>query len=327
MGRGNRPRGIKSYHRPRPRNAREQTALYNKYRGRQKSQRRYFEWFNATRRGISYYNKFRQPYTTYRYREIWPQRTVQRTVPRFTSPNVSSGTALGPLSSPSQGGAPSVANPLSRWSAPSLGYEQQNRDWTIHKPWTQSMNKPPIPQFQEAQRRLSQTRSDYLYTTIPYSHMPPEIGDVAWVNTQQPRQRPKQWPRWEPLTRPFLPDRPWAPDNPPEQPPEQPPENSYKPQKPCWHWDARLQTTVPCSQKKKSFISPLQKNTNQLAQYQHRSTHFGRQQYRSHSNSNSFRFPGSYSRRLFRHTSPMRKRFTYYQNRSQIRRRRQWNRY
>lgn len=224
-----------------PKDAKRQTESYNRNRGRQTYNRSYFEWYNASRRGIKFYNKFRQPYYTYRYREIWPQKTVQRTVPQFRSPNVYSRPSLGPLS---QGALPPSGTPFGH--KPHLSYEQQNKAWNIYKPWTQSLNKPPIPQFKEAQRRLEQTRSDYLYTTIPYSHMPPEIGDLAFVNTQRPRQPARRWPKWEPFTRPFLPDRPWPPDNAPDQPSTPDSPQRVNTENGCYEYSERLQTWIPC---------------------------------------------------------------------------------
>lgn len=261
----------------------------------QRRTRKYFEVYNATNRAIKFFNKFRQPYSTYRHKEIWPQRTVQRTVPRF-SPQPTFETGRGRFIGP-QGVRPPSNTPFG--NKPQLSYEQENKNWTIHKPWTQSMNKPPIPQFKEAQRRLEQSRSDYLYTTIPYSHLPPEIGDLAFVNTQRPRHPPARWPKWEPLTRPLLPDRPLPPPNDPGQP-DIPTSNTYKRPIPCMHWDERLQTWFPCTSLQRKTPRSRRSYDPSYSQYTFSKTRPRRQHYRKRSpawNSRYYRRrPRPYSR-------------------------------
>lgn len=241
-----------------------------------------------TNRAIAIYNRNRPYVSIPRYEQIWSQRTVQRTVPRFSPPNVQTGPTLGPLS---QGALPPSGTPFG--NIPKLPYEQQNKDWTQYNPFHRPLYPPSQKQaLQTATTRAEHQIFDYLRTMLPLTRYAPFIGDLRFLNTQLPRERWKQLP-W--LWRKLLPGVPKIPDIPPEQPTQEPPaQKDINPVRPCYHWDARLQRTVPCSQtlfQKKTYARS--KGPTPLSQRTHYSRHYRR---RYNSRRNYPYYPRNYRR-------------------------------
>lgn len=211
--------------------------------------RLYMRSYNATRRALAIYNANRPITYTKRYRQVY-SATVQRTLPRPMNlppnynPQFPRGLAQGPPT-PSAGA-------LSYWKTPSLGYEQRNKDWTIHKPWTE--NWPPKQNLKEAERQANQQYYEHLYGAFPLMKQPPYIGDVRWLNTQLPKYRGRKIPFWINRLKPSIPK---VPDDQPTDPTDEgPPPNGYKGPIPCRHyvWTPQGPRSVPCSQ-----THPLQK--------------------------------------------------------------------
>lgn len=242
--------------------------------------RNYFQWYNATKRGLNYYNRFKQPYQINRYRQVWSQKYGQQTYlqrPAFRPPNVWSGPSMGPLSSPYRGGF-SEATPLGRWHSPSLRYEQRNKDWTIYKPFRVQGFPPPKPQMKEATRQANKNYSDYLYTTMPYNRWPPNISDLRFIDTQQPYQRPRQPGKWNYLKR-FIPDIAAPPVDPPRETTTWPSQR-FSSRTPCFHWDARLQKKVPCSWTSSSKTRPWLRSYGQTISQRYDRQRINRRRFR-----------------------------------------------
>lgn len=83
----------------------------------------------ANAANIKYYTKGKR--VDY-HRDIYSQKTVQRTVPRFSQPKVVD-TSSYRLADPRLG--PYTYGPGTNPMKPNLPYKYQNKDWTIHTPW------------------------------------------------------------------------------------------------------------------------------------------------------------------------------------------------
>jgi hypothetical protein len=264
----------------------------------QRRTRKYFEWYNATKRGIKYYNRFKQPYFVKRYRQTWSQKYGQQTIqrPAWRPPaaynyNFPRGTwGQGPPQSPSAG-------PL--WPKPQLSYEQQNKVWQQYTPFTVrnynpfQTNKPPAQNLDEATNRRNKVYSDNMLAVGSYMRFPPEIGDLGFVYNQTPRdvaKRPKPWVAWAKRFLPF-------PEPPPPDPPEfgdiPPRQYRFKPRRGCMHWDETLQKEVPCAQK---FSRSRFKSRSTYTPRQHYGPGRFRRNYRFKNNTSYTRYPGRRSR-------------------------------
>lgn len=229
-----------------------------------RQQMRYNRYTRLTNRGIDFYNAYRPTnyQTTYntRYKQIYGQKQVYR--PQY-SQQPTFRTGQNRYYYPPQG--PSLPqDPLRSWHAPYLRYEQQNKDWSQYQPftqqWTLATTKPKVPYYY---RPTSLTRKTYRelkwwkQAVLPKGqyNYDPYVYKSLWRKTRFWIARHIPWGTLTDLPEPTATDDLDT--------------NVNNINKPCYHWDERLQKKVPCSKAQlyKKAILNYQKHSHFKRQY------------------------------------------------------------